>query len=183
MNKKENPIKVGAIGIGYKKSLKEAGIAGKLVTDFKQNGTYKFERADSKRVVKIRYFKPETAVIIDEAAPIEESAFESVPGLPDPLTAKDFGVGEKGEEVVKTPVDKKVSPRAKMALLETLIKEATYTKAEICQKMLETFPEMKQSTLDTILSDGQNAKYNKFPKLVVVTKTEKGKIYSFQKEV
>lgn len=32
MNKKENPIKVGAIGIGYKKSLKEAGIAGKLIS-------------------------------------------------------------------------------------------------------------------------------------------------------
>lgn len=54
--------------------------------------------------------------------------------------------------------------------LAPLITKAKFTKKELIEKCAAKFPDRKESSFSTILSDGKNAKYNKFDKLVKETK-------------
>lgn len=54
-----------------------------------------------------------------------------------------------------------------VSFLSALIEEGKMTQKEICVRAQELFPDLKPSTISTLLSDSKNPKYNKFPKLVI----------------
>ncbi len=71
------------------------------------------------------------------------------------------------------------TPADRIAFLTPLIAKGMYTKKELIRMAAEKFSDVKESTLNTMLSNGRNPKYNKFKELIV--RNEKG-ILSFQKE-
>lgn len=66
--------------------------------------------------------------------------------------------------------------KARKKMIYDLITEGKYTRKQIIEKVMETFPEVTASTLGTFLTDCKNPNYNKFDKLAV---QGKDKIYSF----
>lgn len=67
---------------------------------------------------------------------------------------------------------------AYLIFLGNLLEEGKMTQKELKQAGWAKFPEVAKSTIETVLVDSKNPKYNRFPKLVV--KDEKG-ILSFKK--
>jgi hypothetical protein len=65
------------------------------------------------------------------------------------------------------------------SFIEGLIVVGKYTKKEILEKVLEKFEGINKSTIQTLLSDSKNPKYNKLVKLTV---EDENKIMSFQQE-
>jgi len=51
-----------------------------------------------------------------------------------------------------------------------MIEKGKFTKAELVAKVAKTYPDYKPVTLNTLLYDSKNEKYNRFPKLVAVSK-------------
>lgn len=82
----------------------------------------------------------------------------------------------------KTPAAKTTGKRSAAAdrvkFLTPLIKQRKLTKVELTDMAEEEFPDVTRSTLQTMLTDAKNPKYNKFDKLVV--QDEKG-VMSFKK--
>lgn len=56
-------------------------------------------------------------------------------------------------------------------LIHDAISKGTFTRAQIVADVLRLFPDVKESTIRTIISDSKNPRYNKFDRLV----TEDGK--------
>ncbi len=56
-----------------------------------------------------------------------------------------------------------------------LIQEGKHTRADILDKIVAKYTEVKRATMSTFLTDCKNEKYNKYPKLAV----EKDKVFSF----
>jgi len=85
----------------------------------------------------------------------------------------------KIESSAKTKVKKvKKAPPAYMVFLGDLIKEGKYNQKELKAKGWEAFPEVAKSTIETVLVDSKNPRYNRFSELVV--KGEEG-ILTFAK--
>jgi len=96
------------------------------------------------------------------AAAEEEEEEEEKPAAPPKPKGQMKKKGERGE---------------KFLFVQGLIQEGTHTRKEVVTLFLEKWPETAKATVGTLISDGKNPKYNKFPHLVVVA--EDGKI-SFQ---
>ena len=82
-------------------------------------------------------------------------------------------VTEKKASTKKTSEDtkgRKNSTSEVREFLVPLIEKAKFTKKELIEKCEVKFPDRKESSFSTILSDGKNKKYNKFDKLVQETK-------------
>jgi len=77
----------------------------------------------------------------------------------------------KDNTATATPKVAKAKP-AYITFLAALIAEGKYTQKELKAKGWEKFPEVAKSTIETVLVDSKNPKYNRFPKLVV--KSDKG---------
>ena len=72
----------------------------------------------------------------------------------------------------------KLSTVEKVEFFSPLIQSGKYTVKDLVAKSLEKFPTLSESSVRTFLVDSKNAKYNKFPKLVVAD--DEGKL-SFAK--
>jgi hypothetical protein len=69
---------------------------------------------------------------------------------------------------VKTAAPKAAKPKpAYLIFLGSLISEGKYSQKELKAKGWEKFPEVAKSTIETVLVDSKNPKYNRFPSLVV----------------
>ena len=73
----------------------------------------------------------------------------------------------KREKKEKNVVVKEKGPSL-VSVLTPLIEEAKYTKKELVIVAVELLPHLSVSTIQTILTDAKNPKYNKFEKLVVI---------------
>lgn len=93
--------------------------------------------------------------------------------LPDEIKERLFPPVEKKVEKVKKEkvVNGKIVERREY--IEKLIEEGIYTKQQIVEKTIVQFEGVTKSNLQTMLSDGKNAKYNRFSKLVVEDKDTK----------
>ena len=78
------------------------------------------------------------------------------------------------EKKVHKASTSRANARIRIEFMSELIAKGKYTKQEIVDKTMEKFPESAVSTVRTLISDGKNIKYNKFPKLL--TTDEKGHI-------
>jgi outer membrane biosynthesis protein TonB len=116
---------------------------------------------------------------------------EEEPEEPEEETPPAKKTGGK-KEVKKTEVEKD-APKTKrtggartgivaksMEFFIPLVEKAKFTKNELIEKALVKFPNAKRTTLATLLQDGKNPKYNKFPKLMY--QHPETKIYSFNKK-
>jgi hypothetical protein len=86
------------------------------------------------------------------------------------------------EETDAKPKRKRASAeeiQERNSFIEGLIVVGKYTKKEILEKVLEKFEGINKSTIQTLLSDSKNPKYNKLVKLTV---EDENKIMSFQQE-
>ncbi|MBT9139179.1 MAG: hypothetical protein DDT31_01760 [Syntrophomonadaceae bacterium] len=71
------------------------------------------------------------------------------------------------DEVQETkPAKIKNSAQTIRGYVYSLIQKGEYSKKEIESMAFEKFPDLKKSTLSTLLSDGKNPKYNRFPTLI-----------------
>jgi hypothetical protein len=106
-----------------------------------------------------------------------------------PATVKDTTkLGENAQkqikEQAKTEPKAEPTPKAPKAkppyllFLTTLIEEGKYDQKTLQQMAWDKFPEVSKSTIQTVIIDSKNIKYNRFPHLVV--KDDKG-ILSFKK--
>jgi hypothetical protein len=86
-------------------------------------------------------------------------------------TATDTPKVAEAKPATDTPKVAKAKP-AYITFLAALIAEGKYTQKELKAKGWEKFPEVAKSTIETVLVDSKNPKYNRFPKLVV--KSDKG---------
>lgn len=108
-----------------------------------------------------------------------KSMKEEKPAAP----AKDI---KKTEEKEDKPKAKRVFAKrtgiiAKaMVFFVPLVEKGKFTKVELVEKAKAKYPEANEATLRTLLQDGKNPKYNKFPKLMY--QNPETKIYSFNKK-
>lgn len=77
---------------------------------------------------------------------------------PDPDPGK--VVEESPKPVVESPTKRVI------AYLSTLLKAGKYTRKDLIEKAVTEVPELKKVSVQTLLTDSKNPKYNKFPKLV-----------------
>jgi hypothetical protein len=75
---------------------------------------------------------------------------------------------DKPAPAVKVPKEKP----AYLLFLSKLLEEGKFTQKELSALAVKEFPTVAKSTIETVLVDGKNPKYNRFPKLVV--KDDKG---------
>ena len=79
----------------------------------------------------------------------------------------------KKEAPVKAKNEKTKSKQGRVTTAERVeyispfVKKAKYTKKELLEMMMEKYPMVTKAANQTILTDGKNPKYNKFPKLIV----------------
>lgn len=88
---------------------------------------------------------------------------------------------EVKSEEVKAPAAPAKQPKPKppyLLFLTALIEEGKFTQKELSAAAIKAYPEVAKSTIETVLVDSKNIKYNRFPKLVV--KDDKG-LLSFAK--
>ncbi len=78
----------------------------------------------------------------------------------------------------KEPKSAKPAANEKLVFLSGLISKGKLTRKEVVEQAVLKFPDASPAGLATLVSDGKNPKYNKFPKLVV--ENDKGLI-SFAK--
>lgn len=97
---------------------------------------------------------------------------ETKPEVEVPETKKETPVPVEGPK----PVVNKIKNSGKKDFISSLIAEGKYTKKEIVSQTMAEFPEGKDASIVTIITDGKNPKYNPFKSLVKVD--EKG-IVSF----
>ena len=64
------------------------------------------------------------------------------------------------------PKKKKATPAERIAFLTPLIEKGKLTQKELVEKAAAKFPEVSPSTLNTILTNGKNPKYNQFETLL-----------------
>jgi len=67
--------------------------------------------------------------------------------------------------------------RKRRELMEKMISEGRYTRSQIIDSIIEQYPGITKGSLQTVLTDSKNPKYNRFPKLAV---EDANKIFSFQ---
>lgn len=89
-------------------------------------------------------------------------------------TAKEEIVAKKAEKVAKTARPK---PQY-IQYLTGLLSEGKYTRKELVDMAVKQCPETSKSSIETVITDSQNVKYNRFP--LPVIKTKEGKM-SFKK--
>jgi hypothetical protein len=126
-----------------------------------RNSLTAYKKTDDLRVYMLEYLNPE---VPEE---VEEKKVEKKPvpkPKPAPKKAEEKPASEK-----KTGIPSKgVSKEEKVKFIAPLIKEGKYTKGDIVKKCVQKFPNYKESTWQTILSDAKNPKYSIFDKPVVV---------------
>lgn len=78
------------------------------------------------------------------------------------------------EEILQKEAEKKPVEKKKISILDiikptllSLLKEGTHNKKEIIKEITSKYPEIKEITLNTMLTDSKNPKYNKLDLLVV----------------
>jgi hypothetical protein len=78
------------------------------------------------------------------------------------------------EEILQKEAEKKPVEKKKISILDIikptllpLLKEGTHNKKEIIKEITSKYPEIKEITLNTMLTDSKNPKYNKLDLLVV----------------
>lgn len=107
----------------------------------------------------------------EEEGDDDEDEEEEKPTKKAPTTNKKPGKEEKTTDKKKSGV----STADRIEFLIPLIKKGKHTKAELLDLMAEKFPGTTRSANQTILTDGKNEKYNKFPQLVL--QDEKGRLH------
>lgn len=89
----------------------------------------------------------------------------------------EFKEEKKAKEKSKPKKQSKSSSTQEMMVeVELLLKKGKYTRKEIIEKVSKKIPDLKLTSIGTVVSDAKNPKYNKFDKLV--KQNEKG-ILSF----
>lgn len=101
-------------------------------------------------------------------APAEEEEEEEEEAAPAPTKKDTKTAAPAGEAKVKLSSDEKI------AFFSPLIESGKYSMKDLLAKSLEKFPGLSESSVRTFLVDSKNAKYNKFPRLVV--QSEDGKL-------
>lgn len=111
----------------------------------------------------------------DTPDPIDEQQVQ------DELAESERSLKEKKKGKERTKEEK--GTRAKAATATTtnevrdfvtyLIAENVYTVADIVETTMTKFPDKKEATIRTMISDGKNPKYNRFRSLVVIDKETK----------
>lgn len=79
-------------------------------------------------------------------------------------------------QTVSRPSSEEV--KARNELIESLIEAGKHTRADILDKVAAEYPNISRSSIQTVLTDSKNAKYNKFANLAV---EDENKIMSFKK--
>ena len=129
--------------------------------------------------IRIKQEEVEVQVAEREVVDFEESfdkALEEEMKGPKKKTLKQKKEAEKSEQAKAN----KLLVLEKRAFVAELIKANKFTKAEIMEKALLTYPDWKPISLSTMITDGSNPRYNVFDALVV--KDKDTKILSFTKE-
>ena len=111
-----------------------------------------------------------------EEAEAEEHAEEPKAKSKKAAKAKGKAKSSAKEKSSKPKKKGKSATQACRDFLEKTItaKKGKYTRKELTELAVEEFPDVAKSTIQTILTDGKNPKYNKFPKLLV--EDEDGKV-------
>jgi hypothetical protein len=120
----------------------------------------------------------------DKKAPVKEEKKAKEEKAPVKEEKKADKKAEKKPETKETKAEKKIPnfrgtlTKDAIAFMTPIIAKGKSTKKEIADACAEKFKEMNASSINTLLTDAKNPKYNRFEKLAVVN--EKG-IYSFAK--
>jgi len=90
---------------------------------------------------------------------------------------------EKEKEVTKKTSKSKTSQTLRILeyMFSLIIEEGEIEKSTLIQKTEKKFPETPLSTIRTLLTDGKNEKYNRFPKLLVEKEREDVKYITIKK--
>jgi len=93
----------------------------------------------------------------------------------EPKAAEKPAQGKKTTAGAVRPSSEQV--KARNALIEKLIDAGKYTRADILEKVSAEYPDISKSSIQTVLTDSKNEKYNKFSRLAV---EDANKIMSFK---
>lgn len=112
-----------------------------------------------------------------EEEPEEEESEESQEEEPTEKPTK------KEKEVTKKTSKSKASQTSKILeyMFSLITEEGEIEKSTLIQKTEKKFPETPLSTIRTLLTDGKNEKYNRFPKLLVEKEREDVKYITVKK--